>query len=297
MAGLSAIQEYGQIHNNDIKTENILVYSVKPGGYWKYTIEGKSYYIPNNGKLFVLNDFGVSETYSPIQVLTDKKEKWKSLGLRLGMVIDNVYSPFSIQSTYYGRKKFKPFKVKWGIKDKKGVRSSLCERIKVKHESTGGVSVINRETKEILGVEINFTEEQLVTLRKLNIPADTTDHRFYLHPSVIPPLELRSDTQDVIRMFINGNRATQSGRHGVYDTISDDFKQSLKKYIFNGKTNSYTQAHICNQGLSGRSIRKSFGTYNVNPTTDLAYCFIHDFFRNKYQDLPRDELLLQTYDI
>ena len=65
MAGLHAIQMAGQILNNDIKAKNILYYNVKPGGYWHYKIGSDDFYVPNYGKMIVLNDFGVSTLYNP----------------------------------------------------------------------------------------------------------------------------------------------------------------------------------------------------------------------------------------
>ena len=57
MAGIHALQIHGQVINNDVKALNILTYDVKPGGYWKYIIQGKEYFIPNLGSLFIVNDF------------------------------------------------------------------------------------------------------------------------------------------------------------------------------------------------------------------------------------------------
>ena len=64
MAGIHALQHHYLILNNDIKSPNILVYNVNPGGYWKYTIYGLDFYVPNYGKLFIVNDYGVSSIFS-----------------------------------------------------------------------------------------------------------------------------------------------------------------------------------------------------------------------------------------
>jgi hypothetical protein len=37
---------------------NVLFFKVKPGGFWKYTINGQDYYVPNCGYLFIVYDFG-----------------------------------------------------------------------------------------------------------------------------------------------------------------------------------------------------------------------------------------------
>lgn len=59
-AGLYSMEKYfrGMTHN-DLHYGNVLVHEVKPGGYWEYKIDGKRYYVPNLGYVFVLWDFGM----------------------------------------------------------------------------------------------------------------------------------------------------------------------------------------------------------------------------------------------
>ncbi len=59
-AGLYAFEKYfrGMTHN-DLHYGNVLVHEIKPGGYWLYKIDGKRYYVPNLGYVFVLWDFGM----------------------------------------------------------------------------------------------------------------------------------------------------------------------------------------------------------------------------------------------
>ncbi len=59
-AGLYAMEKYfrGMTHN-DLHYGNVLVHEIKPGGYWEYKIDGKRYYVPNLGYVFVLWDFGM----------------------------------------------------------------------------------------------------------------------------------------------------------------------------------------------------------------------------------------------
>lgn len=61
--GLYALQKYFNITHHDLHWGNILVHKVKSGGYYKYIIDSKVYYLPNNGWLFTLWDFGYA--YSP----------------------------------------------------------------------------------------------------------------------------------------------------------------------------------------------------------------------------------------
>lgn len=91
LAGLHAIQKYGQIMNFDIKTTNILYYEVEKGGFWQYTIRNKNYYIPNLGFLFVLNDFGISRSMSPSHPM--HKDGKHRLGSRFGKIENGKIVP------------------------------------------------------------------------------------------------------------------------------------------------------------------------------------------------------------
>ena len=93
MAGLHAIQMYGQMMNYDIKKENILYYRVQAGGYWKYVINKKDYFVPNFGYLFILNDFGISRTMSPHFPIF-KKGKFR-LGSRYAQIVNGQFFPIS----------------------------------------------------------------------------------------------------------------------------------------------------------------------------------------------------------
>jgi len=42
----------------DLHTDNIIVQKVPKGGYWEYTINETTYYVPNLGYVFYINDFG-----------------------------------------------------------------------------------------------------------------------------------------------------------------------------------------------------------------------------------------------
>jgi serine/threonine protein kinase len=56
--------EYG-IYHRDIKSDNILVLKVKPGGYFKYIMDDKEYLVKNYGYIFCIHDFGISFIYNP----------------------------------------------------------------------------------------------------------------------------------------------------------------------------------------------------------------------------------------
>lgn len=58
MTGIIAMQKYFNMTHTDLHTQNILVYKVKRGGYWTYTINGFKYYLPNLGYVFLIHDLG-----------------------------------------------------------------------------------------------------------------------------------------------------------------------------------------------------------------------------------------------
>ena len=55
----------GYIHN-DCHLGNFLIHKIKPGGYWRYEIEGQNVFIPNCGYLLVLWDPGLANKFGEI---------------------------------------------------------------------------------------------------------------------------------------------------------------------------------------------------------------------------------------
>ena len=58
LAALYAMHKHYNLFHNDFHGRNLLVYKVKPGGYWTYIIDGVKYYVPNLGFVFLISDFG-----------------------------------------------------------------------------------------------------------------------------------------------------------------------------------------------------------------------------------------------
>jgi hypothetical protein len=58
VAGLISMQHHFGMMHTDFHSRNILVHKVQPGGYWKYIINDKSYYVPNLGFVALISDFG-----------------------------------------------------------------------------------------------------------------------------------------------------------------------------------------------------------------------------------------------
>ena len=55
---LYALLKYFNMKHIDLHSGNILVKKIPAGGYWKYTIDNSTYYVPNLGYIFLINDFG-----------------------------------------------------------------------------------------------------------------------------------------------------------------------------------------------------------------------------------------------
>jgi hypothetical protein len=276
MAGVHSIQIYGQILNNDIKAQNILCYNIKSGGYWHYIIHGQNFYVPNMGKLFVLNDFGVSRVFNPNHKLSYLlKEKWVNLGHRYAMIINGKYSPLNATNPL-DNKLPKVKLIHWEHCDK-NVGSKTTEKAK----SNGGIAKISVSDKnDIYNPGIMFTENQVKELKRLGIPADSGNKQFYEHPKVIPPLELIGDTQDVILTFTGGKRATQPGNHVSYDSVTQNIKKLLEPYVIK----KYVHG----------------GHYIDDDTSKgMAGYFIKDFFTriHNYTLFPVGEKIIASYKI
>lgn len=266
MVAIHCIQLTGQIMNYDVKADNILYYNVKPGGYWTYIIHKKRFYVPNYGKLFILNDFGISRPMSPMfQLYRNDKEKTFRMGSRLAMVIKNKFVPIECkyEPTHNG-KSSKTSYIKWNGTKK----------------VQGGQYRLYRDTQKIIDNCTKLTKKQLSFLKKNNLPTNPLEINFFEIPEIIPPFEFYNDLQDAIRMFIGGKRTTQRGDHRRYPVVTDKMYNSLSKY--NGK------------GESMSSLR-----FSTDPTQVLAGYFIESFFTTEYvyTVIPKNQGCIDTYNI
>jgi hypothetical protein len=252
MIGLHAIQMSGQILNNDIKSKNILFYNVTPGGYWHYRIDECDFYVPNYGKMFILNDFGVSTIYNPnFQLYSNKKRKLYSLGSRYAINIGGIFSPINSDIELLSYNLNGTDKIKWVNKNGKNSTSN------------GITYKIDRKSGNIEVSNTVLTSSQKSYLLRNGISTDTETFGFFEHPYIIPPFEFYNDTQDVLRMFIGGKRSTQKGNHTVYTNIPEDFKDQIKPYL----------------GISDNIKEKSFSPFAYHV---LAGLFIKKFFTETY---------------
>lgn len=238
MAGLHTIQINGQILNYDIKKENILVYNIKSGGYWEYKIHGKKFYIPNLGKLFVLNDFGLSRPMSPkYPIYKTIDEKTFRLGSRYAFIENGVFVPFNTTTQVNGKEEQdKSVLIKWD----------------------------NGDTSYGAEFRLRRKDEKVIPLKSEIKNTDTK--KFFDNPEVIPPFEFYNDTQDVLRMFVGGKRTTQKGDHKLYQTVPKSIIKDLKPYI--GKSACMKENFFSTdpaQVLAGWFIEKFFSFYMQKP--------------------------------
>jgi len=249
MAAIHSIQIHGQIMNNDVKVDNILYYNVVPGGYWHYIIHGIDFYVPNYGKLFVLNDFGVSQVFSPIYSYNiHEKSKTFLLGSRYGIVMNGKFSPINSMIEYIsGYSSIQSSqKISWVSKNKKIYSSGSQYNMYIKNKTP-----IDSGT--------TLTSEQTKYLNKNNIESNPMKVGYFENPLFIPPFEFYNDTQDAIRMFTGGIRTTQHGYHTKFKVIGDKLHNKLIKY----------------HGIGKSSDDRIFST---NVSQLLAGRFITDFF-------------------
>jgi hypothetical protein len=69
------IEKHYNYYNTDIKINNITYFTIKKGGYIKYTINNKEYYVPNIGIIFVTIDYGNVRDYNNVDKMTKEKRK------------------------------------------------------------------------------------------------------------------------------------------------------------------------------------------------------------------------------
>lgn len=238
LVALHYIQMNGQIMHFDIKMENVLYYVVKPGGYWKYTINKMDYVLPNLGYIFILNDFGLSRPMSPkLKLYRNAEEEIFRLGSRYGIVMNGVFTPLVSK---FGNQ------IKW-------------ETLGEPRETLGEHFLMNKDGS-IEKSDVVFTPSQESFLESLNIPRNTQDPEFFNHPNVIPPFEFYNDLQDVLRMFTGGKRTTQRGNHKLYPCIPKEMVLALEPH---SNASENTKAGVFNtrpsQILAGYCIKELFG--------------------------------------
>lgn len=260
MAGLWAVQKHAQIVHYDIKKENILFYKIRPGGYFQYRILNQTFYVPNYGYLFILNDFGLSRSVSPkYPMYRSDKDKASSLGSRYAYIEDGKFVPINITNE--------------GVNT---VEISWVSKGKVE-KSRGCDFSMSRNTHML---SLNSIGDKIIDLD------------FFSNPEITPPFEFYNDTQDVIRMFTGGKRTTQNGFHSTLKNIPTTFTKLLKKYI--GPSESMKSGKHSTTPTNP----KKFGRFSTSPTQLLAGYFIADFYSKNSSYLVKPEgRIIGRYEI
>ena len=258
MAGLYAIQMSGQILNNDIKSKNILYYNVTPGGYWHYKIDDNNFYVPNYGKMFVLNDFGVSTLYNPnFQLYPNKQRKVFNLGSRYAINMDGIFSPIKADVEFVGSNLRSTDTIKW-IDGNNEISTS-----------TGATYKLDRKTGQIIISHTYLTPVQKSYLFRKGVSTNPKTWDFFGNPSIIPPFEFYNDTQDVLRTFVGGKRSTQKGHHILYPSVTEGIQNNIKKYLGSVENSKQkTFSHYSYHVLAGDFIKKFFTeahNYTIKP--------------------------------
>lgn len=221
MVGLHCVQKNVQIMNFDVKAENVLYYKIPKGGCWKYVVMDTTFFLPNLGFLFVLNDFGLARSMHPDFVLPKSCVEHLRLGSRWAIIRKGKF---------------------WPIKNNEGERKEWRENAIgsnsiVSFSSPSEAFVMTKDTKKVLKRENNLSESQKKYLEEMKITTDYRDKDYYKHPLVIPPFEFYNDTTDVIRMFLGRKRTTQRKNHGGIkntESFSKDsvFLKKLERFDF-----------------------------------------------------------------
>jgi hypothetical protein len=265
MAALSTIQKYAQINHFDIKKENVLFYKIRSGGYFKYKIQNKTFYIPNKGYLFILNDFGISRCHSPkYEMYRNDNETSFKLGHRYARIEKIEGSPT-----------FVPIEIKEQKNDNDSIVKSnsllWIDKNNKTITSNGAIFRMDRKTKEIFPSEFPI--------------------EWFENPETIPPFEFYNDTQDVIRTFTGGKRSTQEGYHKQVENIPKKIIRQLK--MFAGPSDSVKKGKY-----DDSEIKPTNHIFSTKPSQVLASYFITDFF-TKYTEYSKNpnSTIIASYEI
>jgi hypothetical protein len=214
--------------------------------------------------MFIINDFGVGNIYSPYHVMFPNNiKKSFNLGSRIAFNINEHFSPIVISDNVKSDEN-----VEW-LEDDKIVNTSELGFFLFKNQS-------------FLTSKLNLSESQTDYLKQNNYSSDPKTKQFY-NPYLLPPFEFFNDTQDALRMFVGGKRTVQRGSHSSTKKISSKLKDALKMYsssIENSKAMKF--AFDTHHVLAGSFILKFFSDH-VNYTKKIQGAYkIDSFLIKKY---------------
>ncbi|ASZ85037.1 057R [Cherax quadricarinatus iridovirus] len=191
LISVHAIHKYYTIWHRDIKSTNIFIKKIKPGGYFKYVINGKNYFVKNTGIVAYLADFGVSEIMSPLY------SSGRYYGTRNGEVA-KMDRKIKGSNLYW-----KPIYIKG-------------REIRYWYDET---SSKNLDYDVIKGTRNKIATKNPI---KSSRPIDLNDnHKF-------PPFEFGSDIQDVVNVFLGGKQQEQPGNHSRMPYLNSKIRSMLE---------------------------------------------------------------------
>ena len=179
LMGVEAMHsKYGIMHG-DIKLDNILLKTIRPGGYFKYTVKNalidETFYIENTGIVALLSDFGVSVSMLP-KYSPDECGRRNALLVKKG---DNL--------------EFVPITCKYEVIN---MEKGLLGKARPLKWDDGTLSTYNTTRN-------NISTERM----EPSIPINLDDVLRY------PPFEFTIDILDALRLFAGGARMSQHGDH------------------------------------------------------------------------------------
>ena len=281
LAGIHALQKHGIFHN-DIKGPNIIVYDVEPGGYYEYIIMGKHYFVPNIGKLFVINDFGVSISYMPKHPYGAFE---RSYGIRSGdyidmahrnvMIHDNTVVPFFVEERHSVRKRHVH------IINFKGVNGAISkDRFLLRK---GLLTTVNFYYKSEIKSKCEYYSYKTKRYESLTLD-------MFNEPEIIPPRSFAVDILDALFTFIGDcKRGSQPGNHEE-TKIPERIKTKLFRYTILDKSHRLLGLG----GVKDRSDKFLLDFDTVKPYHYLAKYLFEPLFGGIF-DKPHKGEIIETY--
>ena len=301
MAGVESYQTKYEICNRDLKTENILVYKIREGGYFSYRLSSdrhdETFYVPNYGYLFVISDFGVATTYSlpeiqELEIYDEMRQKEYDIftGMRVGIIEEDESINPLVNNDFRSGLKF----------DDRKLSDKNTFRVNWSHS--------NITDTRVIPVYSHIMNLQFDNSRKMF--SELTNNRFKLLPSMnmvdvtlediaqtryyMPPFSLSADTQDIIKIFLggwrsrlfNGDGGSHTRHSNIYSMLYDDLHHYMEKTIV--PTDNYTYHLLKKSQKKRKRDEKDLYefTLSLNPAKSFARFFILDYFNDTYKTRP-----------
>ncbi|QHR78450.1 hypothetical protein KM759_gp123 [Lymphocystis disease virus 4] len=203
LLGLTILHaEYGIFHG-DLKSDNILVKRVEPGGYIKYEIFDRDFYVKNNGLLFLIADFNISKIYHGKYALT------KFRGNKYAEAVPTGLSPGWGSEAGY-ELTLKPFSTRKFLSFGKNRKMEVVENRFLRTWFNEKNEVVGRYTINRFSVGIDVGSEIVIDFNDMR--------RFY-------EFNFAYDIQDILAMFKGGRAFAQpmnhKGRHKPVTFLND----------------------------------------------------------------------------